>query len=133
MKAILVRLALIGALAALGAGVCVTAAAAAFGAEAPAVRVRFADLDLTSAEGRLALYRRLDTAAHVVCFTRETEAPEDPLPWRACVDAALGRAVARIGDRQLSDLYLEKRHAGHAARPVRGEAAPVIPAQPGAA
>jgi len=112
------RSTLIGLLAALAAGVTVSGAAAALDADVPSVRVKFADLALDTPQGTIALYRRLDAAARVVCHTYEQRSAVNSLAWSACVNDALGRAVAKIDNPRLNAYYLEVA-AGHAAAGAR--------------
>jgi UrcA family protein len=61
--------------------------------------VRFADLDINNSPGAEILYRRLNTAAGNVC--RELQ-PDRSLAmaslYRACVHAALSKALADVGN-----------------------------------
>jgi len=107
MTTSLIHRILIGLLAALAATVTVGSATAAFGAEVPSVRVRFADLDLDTPQGTLALYRRLDAAAHEVCHTYEDRLGA-LVPWRRCVSSALDRAVADVGSPRLSRYHFDR-------------------------
>jgi UrcA family protein len=69
---------------------------------APAVRVQYADLDLSSEHGALTLYRRIENAAKRVC------PPATGLNQRAvrlaeqCIAQAIERAVADVNSPQLA-------------------------------
>jgi UrcA family protein len=61
--------------------------------------VRFTDLDINNSSGVKILYRRLNIAANNVC--RELEPGRSLLlvaPHRACVHAALSKALADVGN-----------------------------------
>lgn len=93
----------------------VIAAAAAVAAtpasDVPSLTVRFADLDLGTSAGTAALYRRLEYAARIVCNVYEDRTIERQFPWRRCVSDALNRAVAQVGNANLSAYHLA--HGAH--------------------
>lgn len=68
--------------------------------------VKFADLDLTRAEGAATLYSRIHSAARQVCTptfaTWEWEAARTARP---CVDKAIDRAVAQVNAPALTSYY----------------------------
>ena len=65
--------------------------------EPRAATVRFADLDTTSAQGAAVLYRRIKSAAKIVCQDLE---PGRQLAlislYTNCVNKAIGNAVAKL-------------------------------------
>jgi len=73
--------------------------------------VNYGDLDLTSAAGASALYRRLKLAAREVCMTRDG-AYGDPMVWLQCFHDALIRAVRDLGNARVIDLYNREHGAG---------------------
>lgn len=78
------------------------------GGEPPVVRVSYADLDLTTEQGRAAMRHRLARAANMVCD--EANTISDPLKARtaymACREEALDRAItyfaAKVKEKQLA-------------------------------
>lgn len=89
-------------------GALSTVASATADEPVPTRTVRFADLDLTNAEGAGALYGRISQAAKEVC------APADPSNLhqlafsRRCVEVAIGRAVNEVNAPLLSGYYLSR-------------------------
>lgn len=77
-------------------------------AESPATAqatVRYADLDLASADGAATLYRRIENAARRVCTTGGRLDLQAAQGRRACQQAAIDRAVATIGHPQLAAVH----------------------------
>lgn len=74
----------------------------------PSMKVRIADLDLGSPDGVAKLYRRIDTAAHVVCNVYDDRSLVRSFPFRQCVAQSIDRAVTAVGDARLTAYYLEK-------------------------
>jgi UrcA family protein len=70
------------------------------------VVVRYADLDLTSAEGAKALYARLSSAAERACGkapnSRELKARSQ---YKACFDRTLEKAVGKVGNPSVQALH----------------------------
>lgn len=122
----LAALVLGGALAA--AGTSASAIAGTPDAEVPSVKVRFADLDLGKPEGTATLYRRLETAAHVVCNVYEDRLLERQFAWKHCVSGALDRAVAQIGNASLTAYHLARTL--HSRVPPAGTLASALPTRP---
>jgi UrcA family protein len=99
-------------LATLASAITLGTATAVFAEEsAPSVHVRISDLDLSKPQGSETLYRRLRTAARVVCYTYEDRLGVRDFAWKACVDQALDRAVAEVANAQLSAIHLAQ--TGH--------------------
>ncbi|MEP6885478.1 MAG: UrcA family protein [Gammaproteobacteria bacterium] len=71
--------------------------------------VKFADLDLTRAEGAATLYSRIRSAARLVCTptfaTWEWEAAKSARP---CIDKAIDHAVADVNAPALTSYYTKQ-------------------------
>lgn len=79
------------------------------GAKYDDVVVRYGDLNLNTEEGARTLYARLSAAAERSCgFEPWSRTLRERTQYQACFDAAMTRAVDKVGSRQL--------HALHAAR-----------------
>lgn len=89
-------------------GALSTVAPATAAEPVPTRTVRFADLDLTNADGAGALYLRIRDAAKEVC------APADPSNLHQlafsqhCTEIAIGRAVNDVNAPLLSSYYLSR-------------------------
>lgn len=86
---------------------------AAPGREPSSVRVSVRDLDLRSHAGAVTAYSRIRNAARSVCGPVDIALPEEKAAWDRCVDKAIGSAVAKLGDAELTDYYLAKTHRAH--------------------
>ena len=88
-------------------GQAATAAAPAKSAadEALTYLVRYPDLDLSKIEGARALYTRLNHAARDVCRPFESREMGIAEKYRACMDKAVGDAVASVNRPLLSQLH----------------------------
>ncbi|HXA36055.1 MAG TPA: UrcA family protein [Steroidobacteraceae bacterium] len=84
----------------------------------PTYVVRFQDLDLSKIDGAMALYSRLRHAASVVCETFESRDMGLSAQHRACVDKAIGDAVASV-NRPLVSQYHQSRTKGDKVGPVQ--------------
>ena len=73
----------------------------------PSVTVRYADLNLNTAEGVEALYARLRAAAKDVCDQHEGRALIDVVEWKACYARALESAVSNVKSEHLNVLHRE--------------------------
>jgi UrcA family protein len=99
----------------LGTLAVATAAQAGEGNKASAVThesvvVRYGDLNLRSADGARALYARLESAADRACGN----APSAQEMWRrqeyrACFEAAMDKAVKKVGSVQVQALHTAAR------------------------
>jgi UrcA family protein len=69
--------------------------------------VSFRDLNLNTAEGAAALYRRINSAAYEVC-ANPYRSDLSNLQWRPCVNGAVSRAIAQVNSPMLTSLYKEK-------------------------
>ena len=73
-----------------------------------AVRVSYADLDLSNEAGLATLYSRLKSASQAVCGSRsfiEAGSLEQLAENKRCYESALSKAIARIDNDKLSDLH----------------------------
>jgi UrcA family protein len=92
-----------------GAGVDLGSAAyAATASEPPSVTVPLKDLDLTTHMGVVTLYRRIRAAARSLCGDMDIVFLEQRAESDRCIDKAIGNAVAKVGNANLSDYYLTK-------------------------
>jgi UrcA family protein len=91
-----------------------TARASDYGGAPMSMKVRLNVTDLSTPEGVSALYRRIRNAARSVCGYADNEFPEEQAAWDNCVDEAIGRAVARVGNASLTSYYLARARRGHA-------------------
>jgi UrcA family protein len=100
--------ALVSALAVLGAS-------PAFADEtARSVKVSYADLDLSTQAGAATLYSRIRGAARTVCG--DDDLPYTHWAWKKCFNEAVGNAVAKVNNPQLTALHQGKSPAVTAMR-----------------
>jgi UrcA family protein len=92
------------AAAALGSS-ALTAHAATAADDVPSVSVSYADLNLATEQGNLALYHRIVAAANKVCFTHNS-GPSARLEAqsRKCVNESIARAVNNVQSAKLAEL-----------------------------
>jgi UrcA family protein len=76
--------------------------------DAPSVTVRFADLDLSQAQGRSALYRRLSYAAQKVCPLTDSSSLGALMRSEACQSKAVKQAMRTIGGPMVARLATER-------------------------
>ena len=76
--------------------------------DAPSVKVRYADLNLTSEDGAQALLQRIHHAARIVCDQQWSDSTEAVLLGRSCVAHATSRAVAKLNSPLVTALYSGK-------------------------
>ena len=67
--------------------------------------VRFADLDVSSAQGAATLYRRIHSAAEAVCSAVSHDDLSSKMNREACVHLAIEDAVTRVDRPALSAVY----------------------------
>ena len=65
--------------------------------------ISYRDLDLSSKAGVQALLQRIRKTARRLCASSPT-IPQNPAPYRKCVDAAVARAVQDVNSPQLASL-----------------------------
>jgi UrcA family protein len=75
---------------------------------APQVVVRYADLNLDSDAGALALYRRIAVAARRVCPNDHPLELRHAQTVRTCRDQALTRAIAAVGSPRLAAIQADR-------------------------
>jgi len=85
-----------------------TGAAVAAGDDAPHMTVKYADLNLSSAQGTAALYARIKYAAKSVCSQYDVQGLHARMMFDSCVDKATLSAVVDVNSASLSALYSEK-------------------------
>lgn len=93
------------------AGAVGSAQAAAGASDAPTVKVRYSDLDLSTEQGSLALYGRIVAAAYQVCAAdiRDLDAMAAA---RECRAQAIARAVRDVNSPKLASVYAERQRHG---------------------
>lgn len=102
------RVTLTVALAALAAGAAQTALADTADGLPLSRKVNYADLDLTHPAGAETLYRRLISAAHIVCKPLEGPGLESDSRFKACVGQSLATAVTDVNSPLLTSYYQSK-------------------------
>jgi len=88
----LVAAAIVGAL----ASGLTAVSAAADSTDAPQIVVKYGDLNVSSAQGAAALYRRIRTAAESVCPHFERSSLESKTRMNACIHKAIADAVITV-------------------------------------
>jgi UrcA family protein len=81
-------------------------------AQMPDVTVRFADLDLNTAQGASALYTRIRHAAEEVCPGAESLSVPLRMAALSCRNKVVAHAVASVGSPQLAAVYAERARNG---------------------
>jgi UrcA family protein len=81
------------------------AALASTGLDARSVRVSYADLDLTRDADAARLFARLQQAADAVCDVGSRRELYVEAPYWACVNQALGEAVATVNNANVTARY----------------------------
>ena len=74
----------------------------------PAKTVSYGDLNLQRHEGIATLYRRIQTAANLVCSQVNERPPQVALRVRACASDATTRAVTEVGMQALATLHAQQ-------------------------
>jgi UrcA family protein len=102
------------AFALLAACVAVSAAGSARAAavsDVPTIKVRYADLNLATEQGSLALYDRIVAAAQQVCAPEDIRNLQAVAAARSCRQQAIALAVRDVHSPMLASLYAaEQRH-----------------------
>lgn len=80
--------------------------------DAPAVRVRFDDLDLASSAGTSALYHRIQSAARQVCPDYYSRDLGVAAAARECQSEAVARAVNELHNSELAMLHANRASGG---------------------
>ena len=95
------------------AAICLLAAAQA-GAGAPGIRVSYSDLDLNTASGVDALYRRINTAAQRWCEDLNLRTGSRiNSGYRECVTDTVNNTVGSLNLPTLSALHADRSRARH--------------------
>ena len=89
--------------------------AAPVAVDAPTISISYADLNLATEQGTVALYRRIVNAAHQVCDTSSGPSARLAAQAQRCVDEAVARAVNEVQSPKLAELQ-----AAHTRRVSRG-------------
>jgi UrcA family protein len=95
--------------------VAIAANAAPADVDTPAVAVHYADLNLATEQGTVALYRRIVNAAHGVCDANTPRSVRLATQVQRCIDQAVARAVNDVRSPKLAELQ-----AAHVRRADRG-------------
>ena len=86
-------------------------ARAASVADAPALKVRYGDLNLATEQGSLALYARIQAAAQQVCAPDDIRDLRSVAAARSCRQQAIAQAVQAVHSPVLASVYAaELRH-----------------------
>lgn len=85
-----------------------TASRAEEGAAAPKVIVKFADLDVSTSQGAMALYRRIHGAAANVCWRMYESNEVYKLNKDACLQKVIADAVAKVNEPAVSAVFASK-------------------------
>ena len=78
-------------------------------AEVPSIVVKYGDLNLKSSAGVKTLHARLRTAAKQVCSPLDGRVLGERGQFEGCVTGAVSRAVADVGNPNLTRLHLYGR------------------------
>jgi UrcA family protein len=99
------RCALIG-ITTIAFGVCAGhASAASLDETVPTIVVKYNDLDLTQPRDAKRLYRRIQTAAQLVCEKNRGEGLASMPLYHACLDQAVTHAVATVSSTQVTQIH----------------------------
>jgi UrcA family protein len=70
-----------------------------------AVTVRYSDLDLSSPQGALVLYKRIKFAAHEACGYTPPQELARLARYQECVDHAVTRAIEKVKSARVSAIH----------------------------
>jgi UrcA family protein len=99
------RCALIG-ITTIAFGVCAGhASAASLDQTVPAIVVKYNDLDLSQQRDARRLYRRIQTAAQLVCEKNRGEGLSGLPLYHACIDQAVTNAVATVSSVRVTEIH----------------------------
>jgi UrcA family protein len=70
------------------------------------VTVNYSDLNLSTQEGVLRLYRRIGTAARLACSDYDSAGLARQVIYRQCVNNAVDDAVRKVGSEKLTEVHL---------------------------
>lgn len=80
--------------------------------DVPAVRVRYADLDLRTDQGVRELYRRIERAARQVCPAADSRDLTQLALARRCEAGAVSRAIEAVHSSKLAVLHASQARGG---------------------
>jgi len=80
--------------------------------EAPAIVVKYGDLDLSTSDGARALYERITAAARLVCPNEDSRELVLQSFNRSCREAAIERAVRSVHNTELAAVRNEHAKRG---------------------
>jgi UrcA family protein len=81
----------------------------AAGADAPTLTVGYSDLDLSTQQGALVLYQRIEAAAYRVCAADDMLDLNAMATARVCREGAIAGAVRAVNRPTLASVYAERR------------------------
>lgn len=86
---------------------CVAAAPqeSTYSSDVPTRTVRYAELNLNTAEGARVLFRRIKFAATEVCEPLDGRALAQHVIWQKCYERALADAVSQVNQPRVTALY----------------------------
>ena len=79
---------------------------------APTVTVRYSDLNLSTEQGSLALYGRIESAADKVCFIEDIRNLEAVRAAKLCRAQAIAKAVRDVNSPMLASVYAARLQHG---------------------
>jgi UrcA family protein len=91
---------------------CLAVAGVANAENAPAVRVSYSDLNLSTQQGSQALYSRIVAAANQVCQVEDIRDLQSVAAARSCRAQAVAQAVRAVGNPALAALYTRQARQG---------------------
>lgn len=99
------RCALIG-IATIAFGACAAHASAATPEDTvPTIVVHYQDLNLSQERDAQRLYRRITTAAQLVCDKNRGEGLSGMPLYHACIDKAVNKAVANVSSQEVTQIH----------------------------
>ena len=78
---------------------------------APALTVRYSDLNMNTEAGVASLYNRIRHAAQQVCGAVDSRRLDEAAAAQACVHQAIAASVAAVGNTQLDQVFMARVHA----------------------
>jgi UrcA family protein len=77
--------------------------------DTPSIAVKYTEHDLVTEQGSLELYRRISTAAHMVCDPDDLRDLSKVAAARACREKAIAKAVQTVNSPQLAAVHAARR------------------------
>jgi len=77
----------------------------AYSSDVPTKLVRYADLNLNTADGARVLFRRIKSAAAEVCEPLDGRSLARHAIWQKCYERALADAVSQVNQPRVTALY----------------------------